>query len=337
MRYIHGITAAVGLLAFAGASANPASAQPVVKPGFTLTVFATAPAGLSAPDFIVATPRSVWIAYGNGVPPDGSSGSSNIIEYSPTGKMRRNLTVAGHNDGLRLDPQTGLLWALQNEDANPNLVTIHRATGAQSAPLPLKPVNGGGYDDVAFTEGRAYVSASNPALNGSGINTHPALVLFRPDASGGFTPINVLKGDAFAFNVVTRQHTQLNLTDPDSLTVTPSGDVLMDSQADGVLILVHVSSRTGHFATEIPLQGGAQVDDTAFATTAAGTLFVADRDANTVYAITSAKFAVGEPYSAGNDATTGFVSQVSLTTGVLTPIVTGLVSPHGMVFRAATP
>jgi hypothetical protein len=319
------------------ASTAPAAAQPVAKPGFTLSVFATAPTGLSAPDSLVATPRSVWIGYGNGVPPDGSSGSSNIVEYSPTGKVRRNLTVAGHNDGLRLDPETGLLWALQNEDANPKLVIIHRATGVQSTPLSLKPVNGGGYDDVAFTNGRAYVSASNPALNGGGINTHPALVLFRPDASGGFTPINVLKRDAFAFNVVTRQHTQLNLTDPDSLTVTPSGDVLMDSQADGVLILVHTTQKAGHFATEIPLQGGAQVDDTAFATTAAGTLFVADRNANTVYAISSAKFAVGEPYSAGNIGTNGFVSRVSLTTGVLTPIVTGLVSPHGMVFRPATP
>jgi len=337
MKYSNGIAAPFLIAMLAGMSASGAMAQPVVKTGFNLAVFATAPTGMSAPDSLIVTPTSVWIAYGNGVPPDGSSGSSNIVEYSRMGQILRTLTVAGHNDGLRLYPKTGMIWAMQNEDANPNVVMIDPATGAQSAPVSVTSVNGGGYDDMAFINGVAFVSASNPALNGKGVNTHPALVWFRQDMAGGFTPVKLLNGNAPAFDVETRQHITLNLTDPDSMTVTPSGDVLLDSQGDGLLVLMRVTTKTGPLAKAIKLSGTAQVDDTAFATTASGTLYVADRDANTVYTISSTKFVAGEPYSAGNDATTGFVSQLSLETGDLSPIVTGLVSPHGMVFLPLVP
>jgi hypothetical protein len=113
----------------AGALLLPAAAlaapppTPVASPGFTVTVFAGPLAGSTAPDSIAIVGKHVWVGYGNGGAPDGSGGAmSQIVEYSSAGKVIRNLTVTGHNDGLRLDPTTHQLWALQNEDANPNLV-----------------------------------------------------------------------------------------------------------------------------------------------------------------------------------------------------------------------
>ena len=44
------------------------------------------------------------------------------------GSVVRTYTVVGHNDGLKVDPVTHLLWALQNEDANANLVIINTET-----------------------------------------------------------------------------------------------------------------------------------------------------------------------------------------------------------------
>jgi hypothetical protein len=59
-----------------------------------------------------------------------------------------------------------------------------------------------------------------------------------------------------------------------------------------------------------------------------GTILVSDRDGETIYAITAPFFGPSEAYSAGPT----FVGRLDPHTGVLTPIVTGMVSPHGMTF-----
>jgi len=69
--------------------------------------------------------------------------------------------VTGHNDGLRLDPSTHQLWALQNEDSNPNLVVIDPITGfTVKYTFAAKPPHGGGYDDIVFTRGAVYLIPS---------------------------------------------------------------------------------------------------------------------------------------------------------------------------------
>src|ERR1700731_2466602 len=143
---------ALALLLPAAAFAAPPP-TPVPSPGFTITTFAGPLAGSTAPDSIAVVGKSVWVAYGNGGNPDGSNGAmSQIVEYSSAGKVKRNLTVTGHNDGLRLDPNTHQLWALQNEDSNPNLVVIDPATGfCVKYAFADKPPHGGGYDDMVFT------------------------------------------------------------------------------------------------------------------------------------------------------------------------------------------
>lgn len=68
----------------------------------------------------------VFVGYGDGHAPDGSDGlSSQVVEFEMNGNPIHIFTVVGHNDGLKVDPTTHLLWAMQNEDANPNLVIIN--------------------------------------------------------------------------------------------------------------------------------------------------------------------------------------------------------------------
>src|SRR5579871_6314136 len=120
---------AVGLIL--GANSGPLYAQTAVAP-YTLTVFAKAPTGLSAPDSIAVLDDHVFVGYGDGHKPDGSDGlPSQVVEYTMTGGWVHTFTVPGHNDGLKVNPYTHELWALQNEDANANLVIIDPRSGRQ--------------------------------------------------------------------------------------------------------------------------------------------------------------------------------------------------------------
>jgi hypothetical protein len=167
--------------------------------------------------------KHVWVGYGNGGNSDGSNGAkSQIVEYSSAGKVKRNLTVTGRNDGLRLDPTTHQLWALQNEDSNPNLVVIDPATGfTVKYTFADKPPHGGGYDDIVFTKGAVYLSASNPTLDAKGNSIGPSIVratLVAANHTVEVTP--VLSGTPIADNIPFGTDSRLNLTDPDSMILT---------------------------------------------------------------------------------------------------------------------
>src|SRR6202051_4917734 len=157
----------------AGIAASPVFAQTATFP-YQLSVFANAPNGLSAPDSIAVLGDHVFVGYGDGNAPDGSDGkSTQIIDYSMDGKVQYSYTVKGHSDGLKVDPSTHLLWALQNEDANANLVIINPKTHQKTLYTFGPTLHGGGYDDLVFRGCKVYISASNPANNP---NTGPAIV-----------------------------------------------------------------------------------------------------------------------------------------------------------------
>src|ERR1700758_3671570 len=61
-----------------------------------------------------------------------------------------------------------------------------------------------------------------------------------------------------------------------------------------------------------------------------GTILVVDTKADTVYAVTSNAFQPGGAYSASDSD--GILGKVDLSTGLVTPIVTGMQSPHGALF-----
>jgi hypothetical protein len=111
----------------------------------------------------------------------------------------------------------------------------------------------------------------------------------------------------------------------------PLGDLILDSQADSELIILHHPGRHDQtvFRLELTIGGApAQVDDTVFATSSHGVLLVSDRDGEKVYAVTKPIFSPDAAYTA--EATR--VGALDLDTGVITPILTGTVSPHGMAF-----
>jgi hypothetical protein len=320
-------------LVLTGAFALPVFAQTATAP-YQLTVFAAAPAGLSAPDSIAVLHGHVFVGYGDGHLPDGSDGlSSQIVEYRMDGSVVYTYTVPGHSDGLKVDPNTQLLWALQNEDANANLVIINPETHEKKLYTFGPTLHGGGYDDMVFRGCKVYISASNPANNP---NTGPAIVSVK--LSGNTVDIEpVLAGTASAIDILTDAAVQLNLQDPDSMTLDPLGNIVLDSQGDQQLIIVSHPGEPDQRALQLPLSyftpSGpmpVETDDTAFVTSPEGFILFADKKLNTVFILSKKSFVPGTAYTAADGGP--FVGTIDMTSGVITPIVTGLGNPGGMVF-----
>lgn len=316
------------------ASGQTPTPTPQASTPYELSVFAAAPAGLSAPDSIAVLRDRVFVGYGDNHAPDGSDGlNSQVVEFRMDGSVAFVYTVKGHNDGLKFDPKTHLLWALQNEDANPNLVIIdtetHRRKQFSFGPTP----HGGGYDDIVFRGCEVFISASNPANNP---NSGPAIV--RAELKGNMVEVEpVLAGEASAIDIPTDATVSLNLQDPDSMTLDPLGNIVLDSQADQELIIASKPGSSEQRVLRLPLSFNGpsgptpvETDDTAFVTSSEGFLLFADKGLNTVFAIHKNAFAPGAAYTAADGGP--FVGTLDMTTGVITPIVTGLVNPGGMVF-----
>jgi hypothetical protein len=313
-----------------------------VTPPYKISVFAKSPAGTSQPDSMALWNDSVIVGFQNHVAKDGTDGkSSTIVEFSLSGKVKRVFRVPGHNDGLRVIGDDDL-WALQNEDANPNLVVIDLRSGKAKqfkfAPTP----HGGGYDDIVVRNGKVYITASNPMnLDQMGNNVFPALV--RATLSGDNVVLEpVLNGNAEAIDIPTGNPVTLNLLDPDSLTIDPRGNIVLDSQADSELIFIRNpltdEQTVGRLSISSPVTGakGATItlDDTAFAPNPKAFLLVSDVGGDVIYRIDGGTFGFepGVAYSASD--TLGLVGTLNLDNGVVTPIVTGLVSARGMLFVA---
>lgn len=322
-------------LLFVSISTPAALAQgPQAVAPYQLSVFANSPAGLSAPDSIAVLGNHIFIGYGDGHLPDGSDGlNSQVVEYSMEGSVLHVYTVHGHNDGLKVDPRTDKLWAMQNEDANPNLVIIdplsHHQKTFTFGPTP----HGGGYDDIVFRGCSVFLSASNPANNP---NTGPAIV--RVQLKGDRAEVSpVLAGTADAIDVPTDKSIPLNLQDPDSMTLDPFGDLVLDSQADQQLIIVTDPGTSKQRALRVPLSfstgaglASVETDDTNFATSSQGFILFADKQLNATFKLSKQAFAPGTAYTAADGGP--FVGTVDLSSGIITPVVTNLGDPGGLVF-----
>jgi len=249
------------------------------------------------------------------------------------GTIVHTYTVLGHNDGLKVDPVTQRLWAIQNEDANANLVIIDPETHEQKLYTFGPTLHGGGYDDLVFKGCKVYVSASNPANNP---NSGPAIVSAR--LQGNLVETEpVLAGTANAIDVPTGATVQLNLQDPDSMTLDPLGNIVLDSQGDQELIIVSDPGSSNERVLRVPLSylvsgvsTPVETDDTAFVTSTQGFILFADKGLNTVFKLSKNAFVPGTAFTAADGGP--FVGTVDLTTGIITPIVTGLKNPGGMMF-----
>lgn len=325
--------------------------------GYSLSVFAKAPSSTAKPDSIVQYNNTVFIGYQMaGDVKDGSvpSLTNTVVQYDLSGNVLKSYTVPGHIDGLLARTDTNTLWAMSNEDANPKLTIINLATGAQKTyQATVNPTaHGGGFDDMQLLNGVVYASASNPTTPGTAAPTVVSLSLNANGTTFDVTP--VLAGNAQATDITPsvggatnpnfNKPVTLALTDPDSETIDASGNLVLDSQADGKLVFI---SNPGPSQTVSVLtltlfndKDGpvTPVDDTRWVPAAGptGKTFMLFTDAsNTTYRV-DASFKQGDAYSAGQ----GQVMQLDTKTGHLTPVVTSVGSasalqdPHGILFVA---
>jgi hypothetical protein len=307
------------------------------------SVFATGAAvGGTGPDSVTTGDGSVWIEYGNGAVSTGGSGSSTIVQYSPGGAVEHTYSIAGLVDGLKFNPVSGMVWALQNNDGNSTLSLINPATNTVSGPLSYGPpyVYGAsssrGYDDVAFLDGGVYLSYSNPVNP-----TDPVLQKLNQgnNPSGTLTTTDIL----------TAQQTGQLMPDIDSLKSTWNGDLVLTSEGDGPgtgnpvgeFTLISHPGAVNQTVTNVPVTDAKGdnvigMDDVLFPSRSAGTLYVTDTGANKVYALSLTGLDPNTPIiSLGDLGGLDEVAAVNPVTGVVeTTLLTG-VSVHGLDFVAA--
>lgn len=328
--------------------AAAASAQ--AAPTVSVSTFAMGGAvSATNPDSITTGDGSVWVEYGNNAVSTGGTGDSTIVQYSPGGAVQHVYSIAGLVDGLKLNPVTGMVWALQNNDGNSTLSLINPATHTVGAPLMYASPpyvygasSGRGYDDVAFLNGKVYLSYTNPVNP-----TDPVLQILDQ----GNTP----SGTLTTTTILTAQQTNPAFTsstqappDIDSLKSTPSGQLVLTSEGDGLgaafnssdgrYTLVSNPGTTPTFTnlriTNSAMVNANKMDDVVFPGATSGTLYVADTSNNTVYALQLTGLDPNTPI-----ATLGSFNEVALVnpmTGVAgTPLLSGLSGLHGLDFVPA--
>jgi hypothetical protein len=301
-------------------------------PGYQVCLFAASTTSYSHPDSVVVDGQNVYVGFQNITAKDGADHkTSTIVQYDLHGTVLKKFTVGGHQDGLRMDPTTHLLWSLSDEDGNPLLYTVDPASGTVT-PITLPPTpHGGGFDDVVFVNGSAFIDASNPTLNSAGINVFPAL--YKVTLTGNAAKLTpVLMGNGTAENLLPPvQPTTLNLIDPDSMTVDPNGNLLLDNQGGSQLLFIHNPGTPQQTVKQLPV--GTQVDDTVFPTTSTGCIVVSD-NGGAIYSVCSTQFVPGTAYTAtpNDSGVQGFIGTISLGSGFITPLVVGLANPHGLGF-----
>jgi len=306
----------------------------VALPGYNVSIFAQGTSSYLNPDSIDVAGDFVYVGYQNITAKDGlDNKTSTVVQYTRTGQVVHTFTVLGHCDGLRFNPDTKLLWATSNEDANPRIVTINPVTGVITPyTFPATP-HGGGYDDVIFINGKAFIAASNPNLNAAGVNVFPAVdEITLMNGKAVLTPI--LNGNDTATDLVTNQQVTLNLTDPDSQSLDNQGNLVQDDQADAQLIFLHNPGTAQQTVSRLTI--GTQVDDTLWIPAKDGKILVVDGKANTIYAVTAegTGFTPGTVYTEApsDSGVAGFVGTLDLKTGTITPAIIGLGSPTGLAF-----
>ena len=300
-----------------------------------VSTFATGAAvNATRPDSISLGDRSVWVSYTNGADSTGLSGSSTVVQYDFSGNVVHSYSIAGYVDGLKLDPQTGLVWALQNQDGNSTLMLINPQSGiTPNSPISYaSPSSARGYDDVVFPGDRVFLSYTNPSAP-----TDPTIQMLQKGTNPlAVTP--VLRMGATGTDLATGLADQpTSQNDPDSLKLTPSGALMLTSGDDGQFIFVEhpaTARQSVSFLTLLDPSTGLPVsglDDAIFATAEKGTFFLADTKNNRVLKIEADDLPFGSLYACIGSLNA--LAAVDMATGVATPLVGSLNGPHGLAFR----
>jgi len=342
-----------------GCSSKVATSQTNALPvlsGFSTKVFTKVASPVSKPDDITTMGGNIFVGNQNGVGSDGAASSkgvlkSNVIEYNATGKQISSWSITGKCDGLKADVANNRLIATVNEDGNSSMYIITpSAVGAnQVKHIAFKAAVGqklptGGTDSISFKNGNIYISASAPKADSKANFTTAAIFRAVINADSTATLTSVLNDNAKANDATpgaTVAATTLNMSDPDSNNIVPpespkyAGQVVLGDQGDSKLIFSKNIGTASQVNTVLTV--GTQVDDTVWSTSTKGTLYITDTGNNTIYSVTGT-FKKGTAFvAAPNDAGVGgFVGTVDLTTGLITPFVSGMNSPHGLLFVPST-
>jgi hypothetical protein len=298
-----------------------------------ITTFASGTAvNATGPDSIALSRNSVWVGYTNGADSTGLSGSSTVVQYKLNGEVRQTYSIAGSVDGLKVDPRTGRVWALQNQDGNSTLSLINPKTHTVTGPIPYAVKSATqGFDDVVFRGNQVFMSYTNPVAP-----TDPTIQLLQ-NGSSPLVVTPILTMGTTGTNLATGQPNQPTTdTDSDSLKLTPTGDLMLSSGNDGQLIFVEKPGRPNQSVSFLqllyPTTGLAVsgLDDAVFATAREGIFYLADTGNNRILKIEVNHVPVGTLF-----ASVGSLNQltvVDIHTGLTTPFVSNLNGPHGLEF-----
>jgi hypothetical protein len=296
-----------------------------------ISTLAVAPAGDKSPDSITLANGDIWVAYTNGADSTGLSGSSTVVEYDRNGHIDHSYQIDGYVDGLKFDPYTGEIWALQNQDGNSTLSIIDPEDHTVSKPLSYAdPSSTRGYDDVVFTHGKEFLSYTNPANPGD-----PTLVQLTNgnDPDGALTTKPILNFGDTGLNLETGKMEIIPQNDPDSLKLAPNGDLLFASGADQVIIDVHNPGTSHQSVSFTQVQGvpaGAGLDDVLKVDASAGTFYLSDTADNRVLAVHATGLNTSDYYASVGDA----FGVVDPHTGQFTALVSAANAP-GFKFGSA--
>jgi len=274
----------------------------------------------------------VWVGYQNITSKTGGDGRfSAVVEYSSDGNLLRKFAVPGHCDGLRIDPVSHTVWASSNEDGNPGLVSIDQESGKITTYTFSPTVHGGGFDDMAFVNGKMFIAASNPNLNAAGVNVFPAVdeVTF---SGTNVVLIPVLNGNGIAIDTMSGQAVALNEVDPDSMSIDAAGNLVLVNQAGSELVFI---TNPGTLAQSVSRTlVGTQLEDTVWIKSAGrGRLLVVDGATNTIYSVET-NFTAGTIYTETPDdsGVSSFVGTLDPASGIIKPIIIGFTKATGLIF-----
>jgi len=354
------LSVAVILTVLGGCSSKVTTSQTNVLPvlsGFATKVFTKVSSPVSKPDDIATMGGNIFVGNQNGVGSEGEASStgvlkSNVIEYNATGKQISSWSITGKCDGLKADTANNRLIATVNEDGNSSMyiITPSAVVTNQVKHITFKAAAGqklpaGGTDSIAIKSGNIYISASAPKADSKGNFTTAAIFKAVINADNTATLTSVLMDNAKANDATpgtaARATTTLNMSDPDSNNIVPeespkyAGQVVLGDQGDSKLIFSNNIGTASQVNTVLPI--GTQIDDTVWATSTTGTLYITDTGNSTIYSVTGI-FKKGTAFvAAPNDSGVGgFVGTVDLTTGLITPFISGMNSPHGLLFTPST-
>jgi hypothetical protein len=300
------------------------------------SVFATPPPGTNAsgPDSITHGAGSIWVSYDGGTNSDGSNPNtfSTIVRYSPTGAEQNIYKIQGDVDGLKYNPFTGQVWALQNQDANSHLTLIDPVSGTLTSVSYAVTSPTQGYDDVVFTKNGTYLSETNPSGP-----SDVTLVKIVPNTS----PIQVtplLTSGSPGLNVNTKKtgFVPAQPVNTDSLKLAPNGTLYQTTGANRDTIGIYDPATGALKYLTLTANGKAVsgMDDTLFITSGSGTLYATATSAGTGGLGEVDKFNISLP-TGTLIASIGSLEEIAIvdqSTGNLTPFLSDLEGIHGLDF-----